>query len=90
MPSNIEEVDDSASTEEDAAEELAAEEDAAQEPVAAATSRKKINAAPVVEEPSASAEPLPAEEVTVTEVIQEVSVPTVAVSRDSGFTIHLA
>lgn len=90
MPLNIEEVDDSASTEEVPAEELAAEEDAAQEPVAAASSRKKINAAPIVEEPSASAEVSPVEEVTVVEVAQEVAVPTVAVNKDSGFTIHLA
>jgi len=90
MPFNIEEVDDSASTEEDAAEELAAEENAAQEPVAATSSRKKITAASAAEEPEAPAEVLPVEEVTVVEVAQEVIVPAIAVNKDSGFTIHLA
>ena len=98
MPVDIKEFDDPEWAKELLTEETAAEEDAAQEPVKAAASRKKITETPEVEEevaaaaaePEAPAEVLPVEEVTVVEVAQEVIVPTIAVNRDSGFTIHLA
>ena len=51
MPLNIEEVDDSASTEEVPAEELAAVKDEAQELEADASTGKKLTEAREVEEP---------------------------------------